>query len=332
MMQTPRLFTLLPQEYVATPDGMAINKDGDLILACPNFADLSLPGCLIKIDKQKRIKKWLNVPVEEETGSARPMGIEFGPDGDAYVCDNISWTDKPELAFKGRMLRIRMVDDKLVKFTVVARGMEHPNGVRIWKDHLYVTNSLMTKVKHESGLMVSSVYRFHLDDENVVVNNTLDDKNLIATFLTKNPACQYGADGIEFDNDGNLYVGNFGDGEINKIMFDEAGNVISNEVWACDPDNLKTTDGMISDKKGAFYMADFGANAIAKIDWADGKVTRIAQSPDCDGFDGQLDQPGEPVIWQGRIIVSCFDTVVDHPYFNNSAHELPCTMSELDLV
>jgi len=331
-MQTPRLFTLLPQEYVATPDGMAINKDGDLILACPNFADLSLPGCLIKIDKQKRIKKWLNVPVEEETGSARPMGIEFGPDGDAYVCDNISWTDKPELAFKGRMLRIRMVDDKLVKFTVVARGMEHPNGVRIWKDHLYVTNSLMTKVKHESGLMVSSVYRFHLDDENVVVNNTLDDKNLIATFLTKNPACQYGADGIEFDNDGNLYVGNFGDGEINKIMFDEAGNVISNEVWACDPDNLKTTDGMISDKKGAFYMADFGANAIAKIDWADGKVTRIAQSPDCDGFDGQLDQPGEPVIWQGRIIVSCFDTVVDHPYFNNSAHELPCTMSELDLV
>ena len=330
-MQTPKLFTLLPQEYVATPDGMAINKEGDLILACPNFADLSLPGCLVKIDKQKRISKWLNIPVEEETGSARPMGIEFDPDGDAYICDNISWTDKPELQFKGRMLRIRMVDDKLVKFTVVARGMEHPNGVRIWKDHLYVTNSLMTKVKHESGFMVSSVYRFHLDDENIVVNNTLDDKNLIATFLTKNPACLYGADGIEFDNDGNLYVGNFGDGEINKITFDNAGNVVSNEVWAKDPDNLKTTDGMISDKKGAFYMADFGANAIAKIDWADGKVTRIAQSPDCNGFDGQLDQPGEPVIWQGRIVVSCFDTVVDHPYFNNSAHELPCTMSELEL-
>lgn len=331
-MQTPKLFTLLPEEYVATPDGMAVSKQGDLILACPNFADLSMPGCLVKIDKDKNITKWLDVPVEEQTGTSRPMGIEFGPDGDIYVCDNVGWTDKPELQYKGRILRIRMIDDKLTKLTVVARNMEHPNGIRIKGDYMYVTNSMMKKVKHESGLMVSSVYRFHLDDENIVLENTLEDENLIATFLTKNPDCQYGADGIEFDNDGNLYVGNFGDGEINRLSFDQDGNVISNVVWAKDEENMKTTDGMISDKKGAFYMADFGANAIIKIDWADGKVTRIAQSPDCNGMDGQLDQPGEPVIWQGKIIVSCFDSVVNHPFFNNTAHEIPCTMSELELV
>ena len=81
-MQTPKLFTLLPKEYVVTPDGMAVNKQGDLILACPNFADLSYRGCLVKIDINKHISKWLDVPVEEETGSSRPMGIEFGPDGD----------------------------------------------------------------------------------------------------------------------------------------------------------------------------------------------------------------------------------------------------------
>jgi len=331
-MQTPKLFTLLPEAYVATPDGMAVSPGGDLILACPNFADLSLPGCLVKIDKDKNVSKWLEIPVEPQTGCSRPMGLEFGPDGDVYVCDNVGWDlEKTDLHYKGRMLRIRMDGDHMVKFTVVATGIEHPNGVRIQGDHLYVTNSVMMKVKDESGLMVSSVYRFHLDDENVQVHNTLDDENLIATFLTKNPVCQYGADGIEFDNDGNLYVGNFGDGEINKITFDADGNVTSNEVWAKDPDNLKTTDGMISDKKGAFYMADFGANAVAKIDWADGKVTRICQSPDCDGFDGQLDQPGEPVIWNGKIVVSCFDSVTGHEYFNNSAHELPCTMAELAL-
>ena len=30
-MQTSRLFTLLPEEYVCTPDGMEIDKDGNLI-------------------------------------------------------------------------------------------------------------------------------------------------------------------------------------------------------------------------------------------------------------------------------------------------------------
>ena len=37
-MQTSKLFTLLPEELVCTPDGMAIDRDGNLILSCPNFA------------------------------------------------------------------------------------------------------------------------------------------------------------------------------------------------------------------------------------------------------------------------------------------------------
>lgn len=46
-MQQSRLFTLLP-EYVSTPDGMAIDNEGNLILACPNYADPTLPGCILK--------------------------------------------------------------------------------------------------------------------------------------------------------------------------------------------------------------------------------------------------------------------------------------------
>ena len=51
-MQTPELFTLLPEEYVATPDGMSIYRDGNLILSCPNFANMDLPSCVLKIDKE----------------------------------------------------------------------------------------------------------------------------------------------------------------------------------------------------------------------------------------------------------------------------------------
>ncbi|HHU48215.1 MAG: SMP-30/gluconolactonase/LRE family protein [Caldicoprobacterales bacterium] len=329
-MQTPRLFALLPEEYAATPDGMAVAPNGDLVLSCPNFADPSKPGCLLRFDGEKNVRKWADVPVLEETGLAHPMGIAFGPDGDIYICDNQAWSGAPELQFKGRMLRLRIRDDKVVKTTVVAKGMEHPNGIRIRGNYMYVTQSLLTKIKDPSGLLVSGVYKFSLDDENIEVSNTLDDENLLTTFITYNKECQYGADGIEFDREGNLYVGNFGDGAVHKIIFNDDGSVKENFVWAKDPEQLQSTDGMIMDNRGNLYIADFSANAIAAVT-PDGKVQRIAQSPDTDGFNGELDQPGEPIIWNGKLVVSCFDLVTG-PDKVNTAHELPATMSELELL
>lgn len=171
-MQNPRLFTLLP-EYAVTPDGMAIAPNGDLILACPNFADTSKQGCLLRFDSDRNVKKWADVPVRTDTGISCPMGIAFGPDGDIYICDNQGWSGAPELQFKGRILRLRIQDDAVVKCTVVADNMEHPNGMRIRGGFIYVTQSMLSKVKDPSGLLVSCVYKFALDDENVQVTNTL---------------------------------------------------------------------------------------------------------------------------------------------------------------
>ena len=325
-MQTPKLFTVLPEEYACTPDGMAIYHDGNLILACPNYADTSMPGCLLKIDKEKNIKKWVDVPVHEQTGHACPMGIAFGPDWDIYICDNQGWSGEDELQFKGRILRLKIHEDKLVKTTVVAENMEHPNGIRIRGNYMYVTQSTLSKIKDSSGLLVSGVYRFALDEEKVNVSNTLDDVNLLTTFITLNEDCQYGADGIEFDREGNLYVGNFGDGAIHKISFD-SDKVVENKVWAKDNSQLQTTDGIKIDDDGNFYVADFSANAAAKVT-PEGKIIRIAQSPDSDGLNGELDQPGEPIIWNGKLIVSCFDLVTG-PDKINTKHEMPATLSEL---
>ena len=111
---------------------MAIDRDGNLILSCPNFADLSMPSCVLKIDKDRNIKKWFDVPRNEYTGEARAMGIEFGPDGDLYLVDNAGWTGEPHMVFTGRILRLRLNDAGVVKCTVVADNMEHPNGIRIW--------------------------------------------------------------------------------------------------------------------------------------------------------------------------------------------------------
>ena len=326
-MQQPKLFALLP-DYVSTPDGMAIDPEGNLILACPNYADPSKPGCILKINTDRKIRKWVDVPVSQETGHAFPMGIAFGPDGDLYICDNQGWSGAAELVFKGRILRLRIKGDRVVKTTVVAAGMEHPNGMRIHRNHLYVTHSMLSRVKDPSGLLVSCVYRFGLDDEKIAITNTLGDRNILTTFLTHNLDIQYGADGIEFDKAGNLYVGNFGDGAVHKITFKDDGSVKNNAVWAKDPAQLKSTDGMIIDSEGNIYIADFCANAVAKVA-PNGKVTRIAQSPDTDGLKGELDQPGEPIIWQGRLILTCFDLVTG-PQMVNTKHEMPATLSELE--
>ena len=97
-LQTPRLLVKLP-DYCPTPDGMAIAPDGRLVVACPNFADQSRSGCLIKIDRRGNVRKWVDVPKLEVTGVACPMGICFGADGDLYVVDNQGWTGSE----KGRM-------------------------------------------------------------------------------------------------------------------------------------------------------------------------------------------------------------------------------------
>jgi sugar lactone lactonase YvrE len=328
-MQTPRLFAVLP-DYVCTPDSMAEDADGDMILSCPNFADTSMHGCLVRFRRDGTVGKWVDVPARADTGIACPMGIAFGPDWDIYICDNQGWSGAPELMFKGRILRLRIRHNQVVKATVVADGLEHPNGIRVRGQYMYLTQSCLSRVKGPSGRLVSAVYRFHLDDEEIEVTNTLEDKNILTTFITSNVECQYGADGIVFDREGDLYVGNFGDGAVHRITFNPDGTLAENRVWARDPEQVQSTDGLVFDDRGNLYIADFSANAIGLVT-PDGKVKRIAQSPDADGLHGELDQPADVFIWQGRLIVSCFDLVTG-PDKVNTQHELPATMSVLDLV
>ena len=328
-MQQSKLFSILP-EYICTPDGMEIDAQGNLVLSCPNFAEDTRSGCVVKLDRDGNVKKWFDVPVLAETGVARNMGIAFDKEYNIYICDNQGWSERPELHYKGRVLRLKVDESgQILESRVVAYGMGHPNGIRIRGNYMYVTQSYLHPIQEDSGKLVSGVYRFALDEENVKVTNTREDKNLFATFVTENPNCQYGADGIAFGPDGCLYVGNFGDASINRISFREDGSVLQNKVIAQDFSQLESTDGMVFDQAGNLYIADFNANAIAVMT-PDGKLRRIAQSPDNDGLNGELDQPGEPIVWDGRLIVSCFDLVTG-PGKVNTGHSMPATLAQLKL-
>lgn len=326
-MQQSELFMELP-DYCPTPDGMAIAPNGDLIVACPNYADQTKPACLIRITKDGELTKWTDVPVLAETGVSCPMGIAFTESGDLLVCDNQGWAGTPEGTGKGRLLRLNFDEnDQLTDTIVIAYNMEHPNGVRILNGKAYVTQSSLSKIADTSGLLVSGVYCFDINDEDINVTNTLEDANLITTVVTQNPEVQYGLDGIVFDKEGNLYVGNFGDGSIHKITFDAEGKVSSNNMWAQDLAQMRTTDGISMDDNGNILVADFSENAVAVV-YPDATIKRIAQSPDCDGSDGGLDQPGEPIVWNDMIVVSCFD-IVTGPDKVNTGHDKPFTLAKL---
>ncbi len=326
-MKTPRLYTALP-EYISTPDGMEMDKQGNLLLSCPNYAEPDKPGCIVSISPDKTVKYLGEIAVDEPGDMPRPMGIALGPDGDLYVCDNQGWNGQSELLCKGRILRLHFENGMIARTTVVARGMEHPNGIRIRGEYMYLTQSHCYNVKDPSGCLVSFVYRFHLNDHDLEIGNTLDDVGVLSAFLTRQPYAP-GVDGIAFNSRGELFVGNFGDGEIYKLTLNEDGSLKDKKLWAHDRTALYTTDGMMFDADDNLYIADFVANAVVKIT-PDAKVSRYAQSPDCDGFDGGLDQPSEVLVCGKKLIVTCFDTVTG-PGVVNTRHEMPATMSELDI-
>lgn len=316
------LLVQLP-ELCPTPDGMAMDSAGNIILACPNYADQTHPAVLLKIDPKNQVRLFCQVPPHPETGVACPMGLEFSPEGDLYLCDNQGWAKPND---KGQILRAKMTNGRPVAWQVVASGMSHPNGVRIRNGYLYVTQSLLPKIGENP--LVSGVYRFKLDDKNVKVTNTAKDKNLFVTFKTLNPKCQYGVDGIVFDSKGNLFVGNFGDATIHKVTFDAAGNVASNTIFAKDA-CMRSTDGMCVDKDDNLYVADFSGNAVCLVS-PEGKVRVLAKNGDTDGADGSLDEPGEPIVRGREVVVSNFDLVTG-PDKVNTKHDWPYTISVIRL-
>lgn len=340
-------FLVLP-DFLATPDGMAVcPATGSLIVACPNFGDLDKPACLIHVDQNGTVRKWVDVPILAETGKAFPMGIAFGPDGDLWVCDNQNWPtgngDDGQLN-QGRLLKLRIEKNRVTKTTVVADGISHPNGVKIRDGFAYMTVSCLPKIHADDGLLRSAVYRFRLDDANVHVQNTAEDPNLFVLLTTKNKDCPYGADGICFDADGNLIIGNFGDGELLKVTTDGEpvvslyarsepipplnlpdGTLDENFLDKAVKVAMRTTDGICRGEDGTVYVADFSNNAVARVTQGGKKIDFLAVSPDSDGLAGQLNQPGEPCLWNGRLAVTCFDMVAG-PDKVNTRHDAAATL------
>jgi hypothetical protein len=323
-----KLLVALP-DYCNTPDGMTLLKDNSIIVSVPNFNDETKPPLLMRISPANRAEKFYEFPtpypsLAQGIDRIAPMGIAAAPSGDLYLADMLFMKDKNQ---KSRLWRLAVKNGKVDKMVLVARGFNVASGVAIHGSYVYVTESVL---EVESQPLTSAVLRFRLDEENVQLKTPLkDDPHIIATFKSLNNDWRFGADGIEFDRRGNLFVGLFGDGVIHKLTFGADGNVKSNDVFAQAPGLMINCDGMHRDAADNLYVADSAANAI-RIIRPNGTVETLWENEAVeDKRTGQLDQPCEALVRGNEIIVSNMDW--PFPKFKNTKYQLPATLSVIKL-
>ncbi len=314
------LFLKLP-EGCNTPDGMCLLADGSIILSMPNFNKLEDGVCLMKITPDNQVEKFLELGKNPGTGEPiGPLGVCAAPSGDLFLADYQMKGKR-----QSRVLRIPIEDGKPGEPVSAIEGFQTSNAVVCHDGYLYVTE---TQIDIESDPGKSGIFRFKLEDLDKGVIKLADDETQDPHFLAliefKNKDVRLGADGLCFDNAGNIYCGNFSDGTLHRIELDDQGAVKSNTIFAT-ADTMKCCDGLFfNPKTEEIYVNDSMLNAIHAVT-LDGKVRTLAQNGDTDGLDGGMDQPCEVLLRGNELIVSNMDWPI--PGCVNKQYNEPCTLS-----
>jgi len=309
-------------DYCNTPDGLALCSDGSFLLSVPNYNDPSPGAFIMKISPDNEISKFFVCPPHPETGVAGPMGVCIASSGDIYYADN-QFSDKTPQ--HSRVMRIVIKDGRPQEAVTVVSGMNVANAVAIRGEYLYVSETMLVP---DSDPLVSGVFRFRMGEACIELTTPLEsDPHLIGKIVSFTDS-GYGADGLCFDDDGNLYCGNFADGTIHRFTFGVDDDVTSNIVWVNDP-TMKCADGLFFDAKDQrIIVADMIQNAIHFV-YMDGRVETLAMNGDTNGADGSLDQPCEAIRRGNEIIVSNMDW--PFPGIVNTTWEKPYTLSVIRL-
>ena len=345
----PAIYATLP-DYCPVPDGMTLDEKTNIIyLNCPNYVPADENGkrefnaCLMQILPDGTVEKVLEYPTHPETGKIGSMGIDICPSGNLYVCDNQRFSTDPQGQVASRILRVARDENGKVIFDengkpdvkVVIEGINLANALLWDGDNLYITDTVVPTQGDEFGR--GGIWKFTRDEikkalennEVIKVDAKAGDAHLIVTAPVKKIGREdfSGADGMTKAWDA-IYFGNFGDGVIRKVTFDEEGKPTVEVV--VDRDDFQCCDGIFYDKvTDLIYIDDSQANAIRTLD-KDGNLNILWINPDTDGADGSLDQPAECIVRDGKLIMANFDWTF--PGLTNAAHDKPYTLSVIDVT
>jgi len=325
-LKTPSIAVNLPPEH-NTPDGMTLDADNNILLACPNFNDPTHAAWIMKITPDDELEEFFELPLHPDTNRACPLGIDLGSDGNLYIADAQALGG--DEGYNSRVLRLVIEDGKPVRCESVVEGFAFANAIACHGDDVYVTETKLEPQPGE-GPMPSGVYKFAISklsgEQPIQLEKGGTDPHLIVKLSTKNEEWKIGANGLGFAADGKMYIGNFGDAQLIEVRFDDQGEVAEQKVVA-EGDPIKSTDGLKVDQEtGLVYIADFLGNAVHCVDPKSGKVTMLAQNDLSDGKDGQLDKCSEVCLRDGKVYVSNIDLDLDGNTFDE-----PYTISVIEL-
>ena len=207
-------------------NGLAFGKDGYLYVCEYGY------GQILRIDKNSNAEVYVNGYNGEKFN--RPNDIHLDENGNLYFTDPKSY-DKNILDG-----RIFFIDIKTKEIRLIADSLAFPNGINIspLDNKLYVCESAKQKI-----------VRFDITDDYNLIN-----KEDFVSLPGGDP------DGIEFDNNGNLFVAHFGGKAV--YVFSPEGSLIQKiETPGAKPTNLEFGD---RDYK-TLYLTEVETNCFYKI-------------------------------------------------------------------
>ena len=335
-----QLLAKLPLTF-NSPASFTLDAYNNVLFTSPNLHNDTFvkQGLLTKaatptiglIDENNQVSTWYTFKpqdMEPTSGTVVPMGLAKGPDGNIYIADMQLWAGG-----ESRILRVNVDNGKAVSVDVVAKGLAFPNALAWHDNNLYITDTVLATEKGK--LTTSGVYKININELSAAkplqvasyksANN--HDQHLFETF-TSNGSLGFGANGLAFDAQGNMYTGLMEDGSVIKTTQDKDGNKLSSTLFV---DGMIANDGIHWDNRSqALYITDLFDNAAYRIN-LDGSLTLLAKNGDTDGANGELDAPGEIIVRGKQAYVTNFDAAFGVPSMVNTKPDAPITLSVISL-